>query len=204
MLASPNAGGCTFAENPGRSFAEVRILWTSKVDPSVLEVVAEPIPDRTAGFDFGRLGDRISFATDALGEHVAIRAPGRTLRLDVKEGTLFQGPVLLRYLLSGLSSLPPKLDTLHALLRLIGIPDATRRSLEPDRRLPRLVEALRVLDALADGASLRAIGGALLGEQAVTGWPGDGEHLKSWVRRRVILARRLENVGSAAILGGVV
>ena len=67
-----------------------------------------------------------------------------------------------------------------------------------DRRLPRLIEALRVLDALRDGASLRAIGAALFGAEQK--WPGAGDHLKSYVRRRVVLARRMAQAGPVGIL----
>src|SRR3546814_2270295 len=66
-----------------------------------------------------------------------------------------------------------------------------------DQRLVRLVEALRAADAIAAGASLRDIGvGAFGGD-----WPGDGEHLKSRVRRRVALAVELTRAGPRGVLG---
>src|SRR3546814_14755057 len=62
-----------------------------------------------------------------------------------------------------------------------------------DQRLVRLVEALRAADAIAAGASLRDIGvGAFGGD-----WPGDGEHLKSRVRRRVALDRQIVVYGNS-------
>ncbi|WP_150290012.1 DNA -binding domain-containing protein [Sphingobium estronivorans] len=101
--------------------------------------------------------------------------------------------------------LPAQLDALHVLLRLYGIPDPTRRTPQPDRRMPRLVEALRVLDALACGASLTAIGAVLVGADRIArDWPGDGEHLKSWVRRRVMLARRLQRAGPRGVMGRLI
>ena len=74
------------------------------------------------------------------------------------------------------------------------------RSIEPQfhsaRRLARLVVALRVRDALADGASQRDIGLGIFGGD----WPGDGEHLKSRVRRMIPLAAKLVRVGPRGVL----
>lgn len=198
---SPPVGGCTFAENPAHGFGRARIVWTAAFDPAVIEVDAEPLAGRTDGFDIAGFGSRIAAIVDDTGEHVAVAAPGRHLRLDVATGTLFAGPVHLRYRLNGVATLPPSLDALHALLRLVGVPDPARRTAEPDRRLPRLVEALRVLDALSDGASRHAIAEALLGSGD---WPGDGEHRKSLVRRRIDLARHLQDAGPKAVLRGLI
>lgn len=70
----------------------------------------------------------------------------------------------------------------------------------PDRRMLRLVEALRVADALAGGASLRGVARMVAGSHAARDWPGAGEHLKSMARRRVALARRLVAGGARAVL----
>lgn len=80
---------------------------------------------------------------------------------------------------------------LHALLAGVTLP------IEPDPRLPRLVLALRTLDACKEGASLREIGTVLLGN---AGWPGDGEWMKSAVRRLVALASVLEKAGPRGVL----
>jgi hypothetical protein len=61
-----------------------------------------------------------------------------------------------------------------------------------------LVEALRVGDAIAAGASQRAIGLGIYGGD----WPGDGEHLKSRVRRMIPLAAALFRAGPRGVLAG--
>lgn len=65
----------------------------------------------------------------------------------------------------------------------------------PDQRFVRLVEALRVADALAADASLRDIGITAFGD-----WPGDGEYIKSRVRRRVQLSAEMLRAGPRGVL----
>jgi hypothetical protein len=141
-------------------------------------------------------------AIDARGvEHVAVRAPHGVLRLDVISGSVLDGPVALRVHLDVAGTISPRLSGLDRLLRLLGIRDPGRRPPPADPRLARLIEALRVADALADGASLSRIAAALHGAQRVAStWPGDGEDIKSAVRRRVALARRLTARGPDGVM----
>lgn len=133
---------------------------------------------------------------------MAIAIAGRHLRLDVTEGTLFDGPILPHFHISGMAELSPKLDALNVLLRLSGGLDPAQAPVARDPRLPRLVEALRVRDALAEGASLREIGRVI--QPGCDDWPGDGEHMKSRARRFVALARKLERLGPKGVLARTV
>lgn len=134
-------------------------------------------------------------------EHIAIASPFGPLRLDVAGGSLLDGPVRLHVRLALSADLPFQLDTLSKLMRLTGITGGARWRAPPDRRLARLVEALRVGDALSDGGSLRDIACVMLGRERVQQeWPGAGDSMKSWVRRRATLARRLHASGPRAVL----
>jgi hypothetical protein len=131
--------------------------------------------------------------------------PSGTLRLDVVAGTVLAGAVTLRVHLDCTSALPSKLSAFDRLLRLLGIRDSGRRPLHADPRLARLVEALRVADALADGASLSRIAAALTGAQRPgSDWPGEGDDVKSSIRRRVALARRLAVEGPIGVMHGTI
>jgi hypothetical protein len=66
-------------------------------------------------------------------------------------------------------------------------------------RLHRVVLALRVIDALSEGATLRNIGDAFV---RAGDWPGRGESTKSAARRLAGFARGLWSGGPAAILSG--
>ncbi|MGN6619936.1 MAG: DNA -binding domain-containing protein [Sphingomonas sp.] len=199
MRLSP-VGGCIFAEDPDRPFDDACIIWSAAVDPTVLTVSACAAGD---GF-FDLSGQSYSVAIDRRGqEHVVAQTPSGTLRLDVVSGTVLSGPVTLRVHLDCTNMILPRLSGLDRLLRLIGIRDPGRRPPRADTRLVRLVEALRVADALVDGASLTQISGSLRGAQCASGdWPGDGESIKSSARRKVALARQLTAKGPAAIMKG--
>ncbi|WP_255587066.1 DNA -binding domain-containing protein [Hephaestia mangrovi] len=201
-MRSSLAGGCTFAEDPNRPFDHARVIWSAAVDPTVLTVSACAAGD--GFFDLSRQPH--SVAVDRRGhEHVVIRTPGSTLRLDVISGTVLAGPVTLRVHLDCTTMIPSRLSGLDRLLRLIGIRDPGRRPPRSDPRLARLVEALRVADALADGASLPRIAASLRGAQSASAdWPGAGESIKSSARRKVALARQLTAKGPAAIMNGKV
>jgi hypothetical protein len=112
----------------------------------------------------------------------------------VVAGSILDGPVRLEPALRLDHDVERQFLTvrrLHALLAGVTLP------IIPDPRLPRLVLALRTLDARNDGASLREIGTVLLGN---ADWPGDGEWMKSAVRRLVALASALEKTGPRGVL----
>lgn len=202
MPVSSRAGGCTFAENPTRSCAQALPLWSAAVDPCALTATARPKSRGGIAFDVAVWADRACVRVDLAGrELAAITISGRSFRIDIVAGTLQRGPVALEFHLRAVPGIALQIDAMCAFLDVTGVATAPRRPLDRDRRLQHLIEALRVLDALRDGASLREIGAALLGgERIARYWPGDGDHLKSWVRRRVALARTLEHAGPGAIL----
>ncbi|MBO9621684.1 MAG: DUF2285 domain-containing protein [Sphingomonas sp.] len=114
------------------------------------------------------------------------------MRLDLVDGAVMPGHMTVEPAIDFRRPLHPQLESirrLHALIR------GDRPSLR-DQRFVRLVEALRVADALAAGASLREIALGMLGDD----WPGDGEHVKSRARRRVALAGELTRAGPGAVL----
>nr|NUR36575.1 DUF2285 domain-containing protein [Sphingomonas sp.] len=118
---------------------------------------------------------------------------GTSLRLDIVGGTVLAGPIVLEpfVALENLESQIVAIRRLDALLR--NVPP--RR--ENDARLPRLVFALRALDGRADGASLRDLAIGIFGALE---WPGDGDNVKSRVRRLVNLAEKLRRAGPRGVL----
>jgi hypothetical protein len=116
------------------------------------------------------------------------------LRLDLIEGAILRGPMTIEPAIDLRRAVDPQLASLRRLETLMRGDDLENR----DQRLVRLVEALRVADAIATGASLRDIGLGAFGYD----WPGDGEHLKSRVRRRVELAVELMRASPHDVLTG--
>ncbi len=114
------------------------------------------------------------------------------VRIDVERGSLFDGPVLLRHRLAGVTGIDAKILTLRRLVMLCSTGAFARSLYPPDRRAARLIAALRVHDALRDGASQRDIAIALFGADRVAADRlGGSESIKSHVRRLIDLARRL-------------
>jgi len=195
------AGGCTFVEDANCPAERAHILWSADVDPEVLTVRAEPSDGLdTDLFDLAVFGPRAAVASGADVEHVVIADRGWRLRLDVIAGTVRDGPVQFHHQLVGAVTLEPKIAALWQLVAFYRTGHAAPWRARPDPRLPRLIEALRVIDALADGARLQEIALGLFGDRAAGDWPGPGESAKSRVRRLVFLARALQAAGPRAIL----
>jgi hypothetical protein len=143
--------------------------------------------------DLGRLDSlRTTVTSSGDVEHVAIDDGLRRLRLDIVEGTILAGPIRLRFLIDGPAGAEPGV---LALRRLLAVARHGRMiaSLHPsDARMRRWLLALRVHDALADGATHREIANALYGPERVAScWNSRSDALQSRVRRTVASARNL-------------
>lgn len=188
---------CCFAEDPSREFHRARLVWSAAIDPSVIAVRTEAshilVTPRLA---FQSLTVVIGYGI----EHASLQTSDGLIRLDVVEGTLLGGPVALSASLEFGRNASIQCGSLARLMRHLGLTGAGYWRVPRDYRLPRLVEALRVSDAVAEGASLREIALALRGERyGFVEWPGQGDSTKSWVRRRVALARRLRSAGPTGV-----
>jgi hypothetical protein len=129
------------------------------------------------------------------GEEVLIGRGAASLRLSIVEGTLLQGPVMLGFHLEGTDRLQIDLNRLGRLARYLRSGHVTAPKPRTDRGARRR-QILRVLDALATGASYREIARVLYGVDAVTReWDGTSDHMRSRTRRLVAQARRLVRGG---------
>jgi hypothetical protein len=130
------------------------------------------------------------------GEHLALSDGYRRIRIDVIRGTLCEGPVHLRYELKGLASVESKILTLRRLLALCRL-GRFARDLHPQERLaPRWVAALRVYDAVREGASRRQVAAVMYGEKSATVGEESGS---DFLRLRI---QRLARVGRYMAAGG--
>lgn len=198
------AGGFTFAESPDCPAPAARLFWTAELDGSVVPVRAEPVAVRDPdAFELARFADCASLACGDDGREYLVLSDGwRRLRLDVVAGTLAgQGSVRLAFELAGFSHLDARLLTVRRLLSLWRKGRFLKVLFQPLAGLGHRLEALRVADALAAGASHREIAAALYGEQRVRAeWNGRSDFLLSRVRRRVAEARRMEQGGYRLLL----
>ena len=136
-------------------------------------------------------------------EHVALSDGWHHIRLDVVDGSLVEeGPARLEYLLSGMTRVDAHILTLRRMLELWRTGRFSPRLHPPEPGLARRLEALRVGDAVAAGASYREMAGALYGEDLVRSeWRARSDFLLSRVRRRAEEAARMAAGGWRALLG---
>lgn len=176
---------------PSLTAREARPIWSADRDPRVIPAraiaSAAQAEDR---FDIRRVAEMASIGLDGEDvEHWRIGTAARSIRLDVRAGTLLGGPTLLSYDLAGLERLRPKLAPLQTLLVLAlasrpGVPAAR------EARATRWIAELRTADALTAGATQQDIARALFGGRIPSGrWRGEGESYRLRVQRLVRAAQ---------------
>lgn len=153
-------------------------------------------PGHADRFDHDRFARWLLVVTDPRGREHAVLSDGyRRIRIDIDEGSLASGhPVLLRYAIEGAVGRDTEAQVIP-LRRLAGLFRTGRflPALFPfERRVERLIEVLRVADALSAGASQREIAAGLFGsERIASDWRAVSDSLRSQVRRLVREARRM-------------
>lgn len=152
--------------------------------------------------DFFRLGKRTAVARDIVrrNEYAAIKHDNITLRLDVIAGSICRGPVILEHRITGVSELKAKIPALRHFVNLCQTGRMSKWHEPDDARLQRLILALRVLDALDEGVSHRTIALVLLTNGKNLEWPGPGESTRSFIRRLITLAKRMQRSGPCGVL----
>ena len=200
---TPCDGGSTFPERPDRSALDARIVWHADLDPFVLAVRAEPLaePDSYA-FALSRLAGLATLVIGPEGEHLALSDGLRRIRLDIVEGSLADaGPVRLHFLVAGVAGVEAQLITIQRLLALGRQGGLVAKLFPVEAGWRRRIEALRVADARAAGASYRDIAAVLYGERVVRS-SGASDYLVSRVRRRVAEAADMQRGGWRDLLRG--
>lgn len=129
---------------------------------------------------------------DQSGEHVVLSDGLRRIRIDVKNGDLSHGPVVLMFLIEASRSAPCNVMPLRRALEVIARGRFPANMFPPQPRAQRALALLRVHDAVADGATHREIAEALFGRDRVKlAWKGVSDSMRSQVRRMVSAARVL-------------
>lgn len=188
----PSRFGLLTYEDPDRATPHARPIWDTDADPMVIESWpgARGAPECDS-LDIRAFADCVTVEVDENEVEHWLLSDGRWIvRLDLHEGTLLGGPVLLEHRVRGFASADPKLDALRQLGAL-----ARRGTLPPsllprERRAPRWVLELRTADAIADGASQQDIARAFFGGAlAEDGWRAGNDSYRLRVRRLIRIAR---------------
>lgn len=190
----PTAFGLLAYENPDLSLANARPIWAGDTDPAVLASHPVPAAPRAAGdlLDIRRLADFVSVAIDEQDVEHWLLTDGRwVIRLDLHDGTLLGGPVLLQHQIQGFTNAEPKIATLRQLGALAALGQLPM-SLQPrEARAARWILELRTADALLNGASYQEMARAFYGNLiASERWREDNSSYRLRVQRLARVARR--------------
>ena len=170
------------------------MLWDPCLDASALRVEAHaPIGDEADLFNLENWASNSVLVAGGQGdEHLLLRDGHHHVHLHVIAGTLLQGPVALRFNIRWSDRFDHALGTLRRFVLLCRSGKLRRERILSDRISPRAISALRVHDALSQGASIRDIGIMLFSKERVDAeWRDPSESLKSQCRRLVASARRM-------------
>lgn len=189
-------------ESPQLAVPNARPMWRADVHPCVVAADAFPPTAAADSFDLEPLRPLATVLEDEDGEHLLLSDGIRTVRLDVRRGSLASGPLCLRYRLCGLASAEPPLLTLRRLLALCRSGRFSRSLHAREVRARRWVLMLRAADALACGADQREIARVLLSRSvAEPAWRSREPSIRSQVQRLVRAARQMADGGYRQLLG---
>jgi hypothetical protein len=184
-------------EDPDIAAPAARPVWHA---PALL-ADAEPCEGKDA-FVLERVADCATLVQGREGQHLLLTDGLRGIRLDIVRGSILEGPVRLRYRLSGLRAAEAPLLALRQLLALWRTGRFWRELHRAATRADRLVLMLRASDALASGATQREIAHALLSREAAEPrWRAAAPTLRSRAQRLVRAARAMAAGGYASLLG---
>jgi hypothetical protein len=192
VAETPRTFGLESWADPGLPAWRARPIWHADADPGVLAVTdMHPAAGREDALDLLPLAAWASVAIDGDGNEHWLISDGRwSVRIDIVRGTLLGGPYQPRFELVGVARLGRALRAMERLRALAGarpIPAA----LQPDHiRTARWIAELRTADAMAAGASTRAIAQALFEIDAGRCWRLDQESYRSRTRRLIRTVRQ--------------
>lgn len=184
-------------ENPALAAPLARPVWRADSFSLVLSARAGGLGKPADHFDIAQISRSATLVTgERGGDHLLISNGLRTIRLDVTNGGLRNGPVRLAYQLAGFESAEAPLLVLR---RLVSFWRDRRFSpaLHPrEARARRWVLTLRVADAVADGAQQREIAAKLLDPEATEPcWRSRMPSVRSQVQRLVQSAGEMTGNG---------
>jgi hypothetical protein len=176
------------------------VFWHPGFNPLVLAVEATPIASGSAdAFDLHCLELLTTVLCCEGSEHILFSDGARCLQLMVSAGSTLEGPVSLRYLLSGFQDIEAKILTLRRLCHLCRFGRFPRNLYLPERRAARWLLMLRAWEGVQAGASQREIAAVLFGERAVREDWVDG-FLRTRVQRLIRGAEKLIGGGYRDLL----
>lgn len=153
--------------DPSVAAPRARPIWSVNTDPGVLDgrpaghaARSDPSGD---SLDILTVAPLVSVEVTAKAEHWLLSDGHWAIRLDLHDGTLLGGPLLIEHRLTGLRSLRPRLAALRQLASLAERGELPASLMPRERRAAQWILELRVADALLAGASQQEMARRLFG-----------------------------------------
>lgn len=180
--------------DPAIAAPRARPIWSVAIDPAVLDGrPAEPSRSRRLAHDMLDLlavASLVSVEVSAEAEHWLLSDGHWAIRLDLHEGTLLGGPLLIEHRMSGLQSLRPRLAALRQLASLAERGDLPASLMPREQRAAQWIIELRIADAMLAGASQQEMARRLFRHAiAPQGWRVESGAYRSRIQRLVRRAR---------------
>ena len=153
--------------DPAIPSPRARPIWSMNTDPGVLDgrPAGQAVRNQVASdsLDILTVAPLVSVEFTAQAEHWLLSDGHWAIRLDLHEGTLLGGPLLIEHRLTGLRSLGPRLAALRQLASLAERGELPASLMPRERRAAQWILELRVADAILVGASQQAMARRLFG-----------------------------------------
>lgn len=152
----PTDFGLLAYEDPELGLPRAKPIWGFAIDPAVL--ASHPSRERPVSaadlLDIRKISEFVAVEIDECDvEHWLITDGRWSIRLDLHDGTLLGGPVMLQHHLQGFASAEPKVQALRQLGALAAAGEIPVGLLPRESRAARWILELRTADALASGAT---------------------------------------------------
>jgi hypothetical protein len=183
--------------DPALPAADARPIWSIGRDSRVLR--GRPARDDSPAddlFDVRTVAPFVSVAIDAENtEHWLLSDGHWAIRLDLHDGTLLGGPVLVEHRIAGLQSARPKIEALRQFVVLAERGRLPRSMMPRERKAAQWILELRVGDAMLAGETQQEMARILFGAAiASPRWRVENGSYRLRVQRLVRIARtRLAN-----------
>lgn len=192
---APSGMGLMGWIDPAVPAPRARPIWSVDTDPAVLDsrpAATPPGPTMSAvdALDILSVAPLVSVEVTAEAEHWLLSDGHWAIRLDLHDGTLLGGPLLIEHRLTGLGSLGPRLTALRQLVTLTQKGDIPTSMMPRERRAAQWILELRVADALLAGTAQQDMARHLFGGAVASArWRLESEAYRVRIQRLVRRAR---------------
>ena len=195
-------GGYPFVANRETSARSGPVFWDYATNHAIVRATASPPRYESRIIDLGAMQASVWIPSwPRRTEQWIVHYEGHRVLIEIVDGTGLDGPTALLFHVDADRSLESQLFTLRNFDHLIHGRRLRRPQPEARRQLQRRIMQLRVIDALAAGASTRAIAMRLFPDRyAVEDWRDRDNSLRSVIRRLSATGYRNVNGGYRSLL----